>query len=73
MDFRGSPNGVGGDFAGDNSDADPLSGQTPTYTLGLGEHNPTIDAGFYQPAGLGDYVWLDVDGGRRARWCRTRF
>ena len=30
--------------------------------LGLGEHNPTIDAGYYEPASLGDYVWLDLDG-----------
>lgn len=23
--------------------------------------NPTVDFGFYQPAGLGDFVWLDVN------------
>ena len=58
--YTSSPDNVGADAA--DSDADPTTGQTPTYTLGLGEHNPTIDAGFYQVAGLGDFVWLDVDG-----------
>jgi uncharacterized repeat protein (TIGR01451 family) len=29
--------------------------------LAPGEHNPNIDAGFWIPASLGDYVWLDVD------------
>ena len=59
--FVSTPNDAGGDDDLD-SDADTTTGQTPDYTLGLGEHNPTIDAGFYQPASLGDYVWLDVDG-----------
>ncbi|MGB0838553.1 MAG: SdrD B-like domain-containing protein, partial [Chitinophagales bacterium] len=27
-----------------------------------GEHNPTIDAGYFAPASIGDYVWLDEDG-----------
>ena len=39
---------------------------TATVILGAGEHNPTLDAGFYpepeeEPASLGDYVWLDED------------
>jgi uncharacterized repeat protein (TIGR01451 family) len=44
-----------------NSDADPSTGRTPGVVLSPGEHNPNIDAGYWQPAGLGDYVWLDVD------------
>ena len=59
--YEGSPAIEGTDNTVD-SDADPATGQSPTYTLGLDEHNPTIDAGFYQPAGLGDYVWVDLDG-----------
>ena len=61
MGYVGSPDLQGADTAVD-SDADPTTGQSPTVTLGLGEHNPTIDAGFHQTTGLGDYVWLDVDG-----------
>jgi Ca2+-binding RTX toxin-like protein len=30
--------------------------------LESGEFDPTIDAGFYNTAGLGDFVWLDQDG-----------
>ncbi|QLH47878.1 MAG: hypothetical protein HWD58_21090 [Bacteroidota bacterium] len=28
---------------------------------GIAKDNPTIDAGYYKPAQLGDYVWHDVD------------
>ncbi len=45
-----------------DSDADPSTGRAPLTTLDPGEHDPTWDMGIYQPAGLGDYVWLDVDG-----------
>ncbi len=45
-----------------DSDADRTTGRTPLTTLDPGEHDPTWDMGIYQPAGLGDYVWLDVDG-----------
>ncbi|MCU7846813.1 MAG: carboxypeptidase regulatory-like domain-containing protein [Candidatus Thiodiazotropha sp. (ex Lucinoma kastoroae)] len=34
---------------------------TQTVTLAPGEHNPTLDAGLYQTASLGDYVWVDTD------------
>ena len=44
--------------AGD-SDADPITGQSQTVTLAAGENNPDLDAGYYQAAGLGNYVWLD--------------
>ncbi|MGK7941738.1 MAG: SdrD B-like domain-containing protein, partial [Crocosphaera sp.] len=44
-----------------DSDADS-NGDSPIVTLSSGEHNPTIDAGVYQPVGLGDRVWLDSNG-----------
>ncbi|MCU7813685.1 MAG: carboxypeptidase regulatory-like domain-containing protein [Candidatus Thiodiazotropha sp. (ex Rostrolucina anterorostrata)] len=34
---------------------------TQTVTLTPGEHNPTLDAGLYQTASLGDYVWVDTN------------
>jgi uncharacterized repeat protein (TIGR01451 family) len=42
-----------------NSDSN-TAGQV-IVTLAPGQHNPNIDAGFWQPATLGDNVWLDVD------------
>ncbi|MGB0929214.1 MAG: SdrD B-like domain-containing protein, partial [Chitinophagales bacterium] len=45
-----------------DSDADPITGQSHTTNLVEGEHDPTLDAGFYQLAGLGDTVWLDENG-----------
>ena len=47
---------------GFDSDASETDGMSAVIELGLGEHNPTIDAGYYEPASLGDYVWLDLDG-----------
>lgn len=44
-----------------DSDADPANGMTQIVTLGAGEHNPTLDAGIVELAGLGDYVWNDVN------------
>ena len=34
---------------------------TGPYTLASGETNLTVDAGFYRPASLGDYVWEDLN------------
>ncbi|MEZ0540210.1 SdrD B-like domain-containing protein [Fibrella arboris] len=51
---------VGSDTA--DSDADPLTGRTQSVTLAPGEHNPTLDAGFYLiPASLGDYAFIDAN------------
>ena len=44
-----------------DSDADPITGQTTVVSLGAGELNETIDAGYYEPVNLGDFVWLDFD------------
>ncbi|MBK7894234.1 MAG: carboxypeptidase regulatory-like domain-containing protein [Anaerolineaceae bacterium] len=45
----------------DDSDADPVSGQTAVTTLTAGENDPTWDAGLYQTLRLGNRVWFDVD------------
>ncbi len=57
-----SPANQGGNDALD-SDADQTTGKTGQITLTAGEYNPTIDAGIHLPigAGLGNYVWFDVD------------
>ncbi|ADI75083.1 Cna B domain protein (plasmid) [Methanohalobium evestigatum Z-7303] len=44
-----------------DSDANS-SGVTECITLESNETNDTIDAGLYQPASIGDYVWEDVNG-----------
>ena len=55
-----SPKDADGNDAVD-SDADTLTGTTTVYTLVAGENNLTVDAGMYQKAVIGDYVWLDKD------------
>jgi hypothetical protein len=52
-----TPNDKGTDDK--DSDANTTTGAAPTVTLVSGENNPTIDAGIYTPAKLGDYVWED--------------
>lgn len=52
--------------AAQDSDAG-IEGDTEAVTLSPGEYNDDIDAGFFPvpaiiPAGLGDRVWLDVNG-----------
>ena len=41
-----------------DSDADPMTGQTPVFTLSA-SHNLTLDAGLYQTGSLGDRMWYD--------------
>ena len=55
-----SPPNQGGDDTAD-SDADIVTGQSGIITLVSGENDPTIDAGLYIPASLGDFVWNDLD------------
>ncbi len=63
---------TGSDATGDSgdaadSDADPTTGLTHVIELdpdGLSDDpviDPTIDAGVYEPASLGDTVWFDTD------------
>ena len=49
---------VGNDAA--DSDAG-VGGLTGAYSLTANEFNPTIDAGFYKPASIGDYVFNDAN------------
>ncbi|HAX77735.1 MAG TPA: hypothetical protein DCY88_18330, partial [Cyanobacteria bacterium UBA11372] len=42
-----------------DSDANTTTGKAPIVTLAPGENNPTIDAGIYKTATLGDKVWED--------------
>ncbi|MEZ5039338.1 MAG: SdrD B-like domain-containing protein [Saprospiraceae bacterium] len=59
--YQYSPLNIGDDAL--DSDADPAqNGMTATTTLASGENDPTLDAGIYQTASLGDYVWEDLNG-----------
>ncbi len=44
------------------SDPSVVTGKTGTFTLTSGQTDRTWDAGLYQMATLGDYVWLDDNG-----------
>jgi len=44
-----------------DSDANPLTGRTPTITVTSGQSQLKWDAGMYQPAAIGDFVWMDLD------------
>jgi hypothetical protein len=57
--YSSSPANQGGD---DATDSDAVGGQSATTTLDAAENDPTLDAGFYQPVTIGDFVWLDTDG-----------
>ena len=57
--YEFSPQDATGDTA--DSDANVLSGQTATTSLFSNEDDMTWDAGMYQFAALGDYVWDDLD------------
>ena len=57
-----SPLDAGGDDNAD-SDADPNNGlMSAVVNLSPGENDTSLDAGFYNLASLGDFVWLDEDG-----------
>ncbi|OAN45081.1 hypothetical protein A6A03_02690 [Chloroflexus islandicus] len=45
-----------------DSDANQTTGRTATFTLVSGQSDLTWDAGLYQPASVGNYVWRDVNG-----------
>ncbi len=44
-----------------DSDADELTGQSSVVQLESGEYDPTIDAGVYQSAAIGDVAWEDTN------------
>ncbi|MBL0325627.1 MAG: carboxypeptidase regulatory-like domain-containing protein [Cytophagaceae bacterium] len=51
----------GGDDTKD-SDANTTTGKSQTVVLESGENNPTIDAGYFKPATIGDFVFEDKNG-----------
>ncbi len=55
-----SPKDAGGNDATD-SDIDAATGKTVATNLTSGETDLTWDAGVYQKASIGDYVWNDAD------------
>ena len=57
--FETTPSDQGDDTT--DSDADETTGQSDVVVLTSGENNPTIDAGYYETASLGDFVFLDED------------
>lgn len=58
---QAAPLDAGTDDAAD-SDADPADAlTTAVISLDPGETDPTVDAGFFNPAGLGDFVFRDSD------------
>jgi hypothetical protein len=59
------PSATTPDASDADSDAKLINGQTGStdmFNLGYGEWKPQIDAGVWQPAGLGDTVWIDTNG-----------
>jgi hypothetical protein len=54
-----SPTGNG--TVGTDSNPNPTTGNTAPIVVTSGSTNTTIDAGLYQPASLGNYVWFDED------------
>ena len=44
-----------------DSDGSAAAGRTANVTLTSGQSNVTLDAGFYQPASIGDFVWNDAN------------
>lgn len=57
LTLAGSPEAT----ATTDSDADPASGRSAATTLGSEENDPSWDAGLYESAELGDYVWEDTN------------
>ena len=50
-----------GDDPTADSDAGAGTGRTRNVTLASGQSDLTLDAGYYQPATLGNLVWIDTD------------
>ncbi|MCU0795680.1 MAG: carboxypeptidase regulatory-like domain-containing protein [Akkermansiaceae bacterium] len=46
---------------GSDSDADASTGLTATFTVAEGETNDSLDAGYFEPATIGDFVWNDIN------------
>ncbi len=57
--FNTTDQDIGAD--GTDSDASIVTGSTGNYLLQPGERNVTVDAGYYQFASVGDFVWYDAN------------
>ncbi len=55
-----SPSNQGSDNS--DSDVNPISYRTITTTLVSGENDGSWDMGLYEPASIGNVVWLDTNG-----------
>lgn len=65
--FSGIPAGLkftsqGGGTTSTDSDSNPSTGITATFTISSGVNNITIDAGLVTTAGVGNFVWSDTNG-----------
>ncbi len=60
-----APNVSSNGFDTTDSDADTTTGKTQIVTLAQGENNPTLDAGVFELARLGDRVWFDTNNNGR--------
>ncbi|NNM30440.1 MAG: hypothetical protein HKO57_13040, partial [Akkermansiaceae bacterium] len=59
--YAASPQDQGGDDAAD-SDAAPADGRTATIALGSNQTVTNVDAGFFDPGTISDFVWNDLNG-----------
>ncbi|MBK8621888.1 MAG: PKD domain-containing protein [Saprospiraceae bacterium] len=60
-DYNRTPKGAPGTNDGNDSNPNVTTGRTDNFNLNPGDNNNTIDAGYFKPARLGDYVWEDSD------------
>lgn len=64
--FSGIPNGLvfttqGGGTTSTDSDPNPATGITSTFTISSGQFNTTIDAGLKHATAVGNFVWVDTN------------
>jgi uncharacterized repeat protein (TIGR01451 family) len=64
LPFGDTANGVTYAFTapGQDSDANPATGSTPSFTLVAGQSLAGESAGLYRPASVGGTVWLNLNG-----------
>jgi len=60
--FTVQDSAVPGATDANDSDANPATGLTASFAVTSGNDDLTRDAGLYQPASLGNFVWEDING-----------
>ncbi|MBK8701075.1 MAG: T9SS type A sorting domain-containing protein [Saprospiraceae bacterium] len=60
LGYVSSPQDQGSDFT--DSDVNPTTGESHIIDLQSAENDNSIDAGYYQLASIGDFVWEDLNG-----------